>query len=305
MQINRRTFIKRINWALAGIIGMLGFGGCDKIGEEEPIICMYGSPHADYTVKGTVTNKATGKPIEGIRVGYSPEFGGVYMYGVIPTSFQPKKHVLTDEKGEFKLTDSFHSGEYQIIDNKQILTVYVEDIDGEENGLYQSEIVEVDFSKAEQTGKPDRWYNGEFTVNNVNVELTEIEKDSQSEFKDESDILHGKWKLISINSFTIEEGDMSFDYSQKNIIYEFKANNDLTVSGNIEDIDYKGHAIGKHFYEVTLTKIINNTLALPAPHTVKINTIPYGFSFGYMPDSPGMEMVCRGECNLAFYFVKR
>ncbi|MDR0794484.1 MAG: radical SAM-associated putative lipoprotein, partial [Tannerella sp.] len=159
MKINRRAFIKKMNRALAGIIGVLGFAGCEKIGVVE-----YGMPHADYTVKGAVTDKATGKPIKGIRVGYSPaNFSGV-MYGVIPTPYQPKKHVLTDAKGEFKLTDGFHAGEYQIIDNKPTLSVSVEDIDGEENGLFQSEHLQVNFKDADRSGKPKGWYGGEYTV---------------------------------------------------------------------------------------------------------------------------------------------
>ena len=157
-----KAFIKGINWLLAAIISMLGFAGCDIIGTDE-----YGSPRADYTVKGAVVNKATGKPIKGIRVGYSPEHWAVAEYGIPPTPYTPKPYVLTDTKGEFKLTDSSFP--------KENLTAYVfvEDIDGEENGLFQSESIEVDFSKATQSGKPKSWYNGEYTVN-VNVELTEI-----------------------------------------------------------------------------------------------------------------------------------
>ena len=169
MKIDRRTFLKKMNWGLAGIIGMLGFSGCEKIGAEE-----YGTPHADYTVKGTVVDKATKKPVKGIRVGYSPEFWVIALYGTTPTPYNQKSHVLTDAKGEFKLTDNFSAGEYQIIDNKPILPVYVEDIDGEENGSFQSEYLQVDFSKAEQSGKPKSWYKGEYTVN-INVELNEKE----------------------------------------------------------------------------------------------------------------------------------
>jgi hypothetical protein len=131
---------------------------------------------------------------------------------------------------------------------------------------------------------------------------SDSEQESELNFK--NDILHGKWKLIWIKSFTIEEGDLSFDYSHKNIIYEFKPNNVLIVSGNVNGTDYRGHGVGEHFYDVTIIEAINNTLGLPAPHTVNINTIPYSFSFGYMPDKPGMEMICRGECNYAFYFIK-
>jgi putative lipoprotein (rSAM/lipoprotein system) len=167
MKTNRREFIKRMNWGLAGIIGMLGFGGCEKIGGNAK---EYGTPHADYTVKGKVVNKATGKPIEGIRVGYGCNSCPVSEYGLIPTPFTPKSHVLTNVKGEYKLTDSFFP------ENNLILPVYVEDIDGEKNGSFQSEILQVDFSKAERTGKPNSWYSGEYTVN-VNVELTENGKE--------------------------------------------------------------------------------------------------------------------------------
>ena len=149
MKTNRREFIKKMNWGLAGIISMLGFGGCDIIGAKE-----YGTLHADYTVKGTVVNKATGKPIKGIRVGYSCEFCGAYMYGVLPTPYKPKAYVLTDAKGEFKLTDRFDIGEGGI-------PVYVEDIDGEENGSFQNEYLQVDMS-------------GRKTAT-ITVEMTEIE----------------------------------------------------------------------------------------------------------------------------------
>jgi len=127
----------------------------------------------------------------------------------------------------------------------------------------------------------------------------------ESDLKDENDILYGKWQLISISPLNAEGMDlMLVDYSPFNIIYEFKANNVLIVSGNVDN-DYGGLEIGKHFYEVTLTEIISNPLGLPAPHMVTINSMPYGFSFGYMSDTPGMEMVCRGECDYALYFVKK
>ena len=154
-----------MNWTLAGIMGMLGFSGCEKIGTKE-----YGTPHADYTVKGAVFNKTTGKPIEGIRVGYGCESCPVPEYGVRPTPYVLKSHVLTNAKGEFKLTDSFFP------EKNQTLPVSVEDVDGEKNGLFQSEYLQVDFSKAEHSGKQKSWYKGEYTVT-VNVELNEIKNE--------------------------------------------------------------------------------------------------------------------------------
>jgi len=127
----------------------------------------------------------------------------------------------------------------------------------------------------------------------------------QNDLKDESNILQGKWQLKAIKPPNAEGVTyMLVDFSPMNIIYEFKANNVLTVSGNVDN-DYGGLNIGKHFYEITLTEVINDPLGLPAPHEVRINGISYGFSFGYMSDSPGMVMVCRDECNSAFYFVKK
>ena len=151
---------------MAGILSMLGFIGCEKNAMMEE----YGTPHADYTVKGAVVDKATGKPIAGIRVGYGPEYPIVSMYGTPPAPFVPKSSVLTDAKGEFKLSDTFFPTNSQI-------PVYVEDIDGAENGLFQSDTLHISFSEADRTKKSKSWYSGEFTKE-VNVELTEIQPEN-------------------------------------------------------------------------------------------------------------------------------
>ena len=164
METSRRTFIKNMNWALAGIIGMLGFTDCEKT--ESRI--EYGSPYADYTVKGTVVNKTTGKPIEGIRVGYFPEVWSDE-YGTSPEYYYgPKKYVITNAKGEYKLSERSYHGYPKHI--------YGEDIDGEKNGSLQSKQLQIDFKDAVHSGKSKNWYDGEYTVT-VNVELTEIEKE--------------------------------------------------------------------------------------------------------------------------------
>ena len=156
MKTNRREFIKKMNWALAGILGMMGFAGCDVIQPKEE----YGTPHADYTVKGTVVNKATKKPIEGIRVRYDDS----------SQMFQAPNHVLTNTKGEFKLSNQFFP------ENYKILPVVVEDIDGEKNGSFKSETLQVNFKDAVHSGKPQSWYKGEYTVT-LNVELSEKENE--------------------------------------------------------------------------------------------------------------------------------
>ena len=165
-----RTFIKFANWVLAGIISMLGFAGCLIYGLEE-----YGTPYADFTVKGTVVEKATKKPIKGIQVGYSYPYdtGFAPMYGPPPAPYASKAHVITDAQGAFTLTDRFYAGEYLTNASVPIIPVYVVDIDGATNGSFQPEYLEVDFSKVVPED-PDSWYGGKYTVT-ISVELTETE----------------------------------------------------------------------------------------------------------------------------------
>ncbi len=44
---------------LAGILVMLGFSACDS---DDELLCMYGSPTADYSLKGIVTDE-DGRPV--------------------------------------------------------------------------------------------------------------------------------------------------------------------------------------------------------------------------------------------------
>ncbi len=140
-----KKLLKGTNWLLAGILGLLGFTGCETTsGKEE-----YGSPHADYTVKGKVVDKATQEPIEGVSVtmGYDPE--------------HVMEPVMTDENGMFELTTG-----------DRCPTLYVDDIDGDENGAYESEEIELDIDDAVHTPGSGHWDEGDYTWTK-NVELDE------------------------------------------------------------------------------------------------------------------------------------
>ena len=121
-----------------------------------------------------VVNKADGKPIVGIQVTYVPESVATTLYGVAPAPYKPKASVITDAKGEFKLKDRFSISEFYYDENNSpIYFVYVEDIDGEKNSLFQSEVLHVNFKDAEHSGKPKSRYGGEY-IKTIKVELTEI-----------------------------------------------------------------------------------------------------------------------------------
>ncbi len=158
----RKLIIRIINLGLASALALLGFSNCEP--REE-----YGVPNADYSVKGKVIDKSDSKPIKGIRIGFSRYFKNDYpvlMYGVLPTDYRIYKADTTDVNGAYNLTDHFSIEEYQ----SDTIPVFVQDIDGEENGLYQDTIINVDFKDATRSGKPKGWYDGKFTVEK-NIEL--------------------------------------------------------------------------------------------------------------------------------------
>jgi hypothetical protein len=61
---------------------------------------------------------------------------------------------------------------------------------------------------------------------------------------DENSSIIGKWKLMKAE-IPYSERQPSYDYSQRNIIYEFKANGNLIVFGKTNNINhYLGHEQG-------------------------------------------------------------
>ncbi len=57
----------------------------------------------------------------------------------------------------------------------------------------------------------------------------------------------GKWQLVAALYYTETGESVTLDYSEANIIYDFRKNNVLAVSGEIEGIeDYRGHEIGEY-----------------------------------------------------------
>ncbi len=84
-------------------------------------------------------------------------------------------------------------------------------------------------------------------------------------------LLIGKWKLEKVKEvFVPVPPPPTHDYSQYNIVYEFKTNKVLIVSGEIEKIKrYIGHNPGEHSYSFIYD---DNKLGLPnLPYGLKID----------------------------------
>jgi putative lipoprotein (rSAM/lipoprotein system) len=165
MKINRRAFIKKSNWALAGLLGMLGFAGCDKILTKEE----YGTPHADFTVKGTVVNKADGKPIAGIRV-VVPRVD----HHQRPTSgFTPDQRVISREINETIYTNGngVFEFKYEGIQTNDSTNVIMKFEDIAENPRFKADSAKVTFFQSDLKGGKS-WYQGSATKE-VSIKLSD------------------------------------------------------------------------------------------------------------------------------------
>lgn len=137
------TYTKIIAWFLS-IIGFTA--GCDIIPAAE-----YGTPSADFKAKGTVTDIETHKPISNIRVIGKSKF---------------------DYFADTAFTDA--NGNYNI-DLRGIIgfpvKIYAEDVDGEKNGVFKPDSLEIEQRDTRQIKKGSGWYQGTFEKNDVNFKL--------------------------------------------------------------------------------------------------------------------------------------
>ena len=138
------------------LLGLLGFTACDENGGMGGLVCEYGTPTVDFTVKGRVTDK-TGNPIKGIVVS-SKEVSSFSENGVL--------EVVTGEDGGFATQKVKAIG----IRGKLVFT----DTDGVENGG-EFETLTVDLNTLPETKVAEGdggWYGGEYEVT-ADVKLKE------------------------------------------------------------------------------------------------------------------------------------
>lgn len=124
------------HYLMAMLFGLLGFSSCSD-DEDEPI-CMYGTPTADYIVKGTVTDEA-GNPIMGINI---------YPSGTLT----PAK---TDAEGRFKTDNLSYGGPYIFVDP-----------DGDANGgRFETDTLHYNDFKCTKVGESKHdWHMGVFEL---------------------------------------------------------------------------------------------------------------------------------------------
>lgn len=129
---------------------MLGISavGCDIISPR----VEYGSPYADFEVKGKVEDALRSLPLQGIRISATDESGEMTYASA-----------TTDPEGRFELLWSDFPSE--------TATLRAEDIDGPDNGgAFASLTINVPL---EQTGEGDGWYQGSYSAADVIFSLNE------------------------------------------------------------------------------------------------------------------------------------
>lgn len=148
-----RNLILRIcRWGLA----LLGISSleCCRVMYGSPVV-MYGVPSAEYgvptmeyRVTGKVQDAVTEAPVEGIEVKFFDSMSG-------------PRTTHTSEEGEFEVV-AMESP------NDKVVLQFV-DVDGEENGVYISEDIEVSLVKAEDGD--GNWSSGVYIAEDVLVKL--------------------------------------------------------------------------------------------------------------------------------------
>ena len=147
-------FNRWYNAVLTALLSMLGFScSLDEPDEYGSTPVEYGTPHADYILKGTVTDEA-GTPIKGIKTSLKEidkDDTGTYVFGI--------DSMQTNESGNYQLKNRGMP-----YDNRKKLVV--EDIDGEANGgEFLNDTLDIDYDKAVKIEEGDHhWYVGKYEV---------------------------------------------------------------------------------------------------------------------------------------------
>ena len=119
---------------IASALTLFGMGGC-----QEPPVCEYGCPYAEFHIHGTVTDEHS-HPLGGIAVNAG--------YGSDTTKADGKYNILTDGTGRGDAPRELH----------------LTDIDGDRTPSYPDTTVALSWEGIEPEGASGRWDEGTFTL---------------------------------------------------------------------------------------------------------------------------------------------
>ena len=147
------SILKGFNWILAGLLSLLGFSVTSCGATDE-----YGSPYAEYELKGKVTNM-NGDPIQGIELNYGGIYNNVLFSSYISEMYKSPQ-TQKDGSYDIKFEDS----------PMGIVRIIAKDIDGPENGSFETDSIDV---KIEEFEGGKSWFHGKAKVNIPDIKLKE------------------------------------------------------------------------------------------------------------------------------------
>ena len=157
-----RKLIRGTNWALAGLLSLLGFTGCGKDNNGDGEISVeYGVPSANFKVLGRVTNEQ-GQPLGGMRVVASEV---TTIWGKGPE--QCYSGLLRDTV--YTASDGSFVREYSLFPADSVY-IHMKIEDTTEPSVYDSDSIAVGFAKGDLKGGDNHWFKGEATKE-VDVKL--------------------------------------------------------------------------------------------------------------------------------------
>ena len=157
-----RKLIRGTNWALAGLLSLLGFTGCGKDNNGGGEISVeYGVPSANFKVLGRVTNEQ-GQPLGGLRV-VASEVTAVWGKGPA----QCYSGLLRDTV--YTASDGSFVREYSLFPADSVY-IHMKIEDTAEPSIYESDSIAVGFAKDDLKGGDTRGFEGA-AEKKVNVKL--------------------------------------------------------------------------------------------------------------------------------------
>ncbi|MDR2774313.1 MAG: radical SAM-associated putative lipoprotein [Tannerella sp.] len=170
-----RKLIRGTNWALAGLISLLGFSS--SCSSDNPLTgggtVEYGTPHADFVVSGKVTD-TKGQGLSGIRV-VVPK---VDHHQRATSSFIPDRPVITNEIRDTLYTQGngdfiYH---YDGFPTNDSINVHMKFEDPAENARFKTDSVKVAFFSSDLKGGDGKWFDGK-AEKKIDVKLRNAESE--------------------------------------------------------------------------------------------------------------------------------
>jgi len=142
-----KKIIKISSKICGALLAVLGFSALATSCMKYGMPVEYGCPSADYFIDGNIVSEETNEPIKNLKIRWSEK------------SYQDNKYpidsVHTNESGGFSF---YRLGQFPMRE----YSLDIQDIDGEENDVFNDTTINVTVNNNEYYGGSGNWYEGEY-----------------------------------------------------------------------------------------------------------------------------------------------